>query len=164
MYLITDHSILIFSPRHYTFNIQFNNFTSGNFSPYFTFQYPFSVVFGYCVGSLCPPYPYIIFSNMIFLSLFFIYFKVDLEDKRKVFSHTCSISFVAASMLFPSLCLLHCILWIFLHTACLLFVSWLCLFFSLNLSLSIPPNNRVMNHAVCYSEAMRCHFSSFSFF
>lgn len=104
---------------------------------------------------------------MIFLSLFFIYFKVDLEDKRKVFSHTCSISFVAASMLFHlsnTFCIM--LLWIF-YTQPACFLSPGFVFFSLLWilkSLSIPPNNRVMNHAVCYSEAMRCHFSSFSFF
>ena len=59
---------------------------------------------------------------MIFMSLFFIYFKVNLEDKRKVFSHTCSISFVAASMLFH-LSNIFCfmLLWIFYtQAACFL--------------------------------------------
>ena len=37
--------------------------------------------FPVCVLGLCVTYPYIIFSIMIFMSLFFIYFKVDLEDE-----------------------------------------------------------------------------------
>lgn len=115
MYLTADHSILIvFSPRHYTFNMQLNNFTSGNFSRILLFSILFQIHFSVCVLGLCVTYPYIIFSNMIFLSLLFIYFKVDLEDKRKVFSHGCSIPLVAASMLFHlsnTFCFM--LLWIF---------------------------------------------------
>lgn len=86
----------------------------------------------------------------------------------KVFSHTCSISFVAATCFFISLIFFALCFSGFstyrLLAFCLLALSYFLFFESLKVSLRIPSNNRVINHAVCYSETMRCHFSSFSFF